>query len=165
MKRTWLFFITMKKIKNEKRRNVTILELIIAITLILMISSVGFVKLQGNNYKIISFTKQLCSDLRYVRRENMLNNSTVYIRFFQENNRYGYSLHRNKQIDKELTLPQSTKLNYPKNFSDSFIKFNRDGSFVKGGGTITINKGNDYKYITIVPVSGRILYKEGIYEK
>ena len=58
----------MKKIKNEKRRNVTILELIIAITLILMISSVGFVKLQGNNYKIISFTKQLCSDLRYVRR-------------------------------------------------------------------------------------------------
>ena len=27
------------------------------------------------------------------------------------------------------------------------------------------NKGNNYKYITIVPASGRVLYKEGIYEK
>ena len=30
---------------------------------------------------------------------------------------------------------------------------------------VTINKGNNYKYITIVPASGRVLYKEGIYEK
>ncbi|MEG0856058.1 MAG: hypothetical protein RSG52_06225 [Terrisporobacter sp.] len=143
----------------------TALELIISISLIALICSICFVKFQGDNYKINSFAKQLCCDIRYVRRENMLDNGNVYISFINENNRNGYVLRRNGSEDKRVYLPQNTKLEYPIGTNGTHIKFNRTGTFIQGGGTITINKGNDYKYITIVPVSGRVLYKEGIYEK
>ena len=148
-----------------KRKGMTTIELIIGIALIVLISSICFVKFQCDNYKINAFARSLCSDIRYVRRENMLNNSTVYIRFINENNRYGYTLHRCKKEDKKVLLPRNTNLSYPINLGSSLIKFNRDGSFIQGGGTISINKDNNYKYITIVPVSGRVLVKEGIYEK
>ena len=52
-------------------------------------------------------------------------------------------------------------------FSSSSLVHIAEGllPFVNNGGTITISKDDDYKYITIVPVSGRVLYKEGLYEK
>lgn len=143
----------------------TTLELVIGTSLIIIICGICFMKFKGDNYNINSFSKQLCSDIRYVRRENMLDNTNVYIRFVNENNKWGYVLHRNSLEDKKVFLPQNTKLNYPISSTTSHIKFNRQGAFLQGGGTITINKDSDYKYITIVPVSGRVLYKEGIYEK
>ena len=57
------------------------LELIVTISIIVIMSSICFMKYEGDNYKIEFFAKELCSDIRYVRRENMLNNPNVYIRF------------------------------------------------------------------------------------
>lgn len=143
----------------------TTLELIVVISIIVITSTICFVKYEGDNYKIEFFAKELCSDIRYVRRENMLDNPTVFIRFINENNKWSYILHRNKKEDKRIYLPKNVNLNYPVNQNNSSISFNTDGLYKNGGGTISINKGNRYKYITIVPVSGRVLYKEGIYEK
>ncbi|WP_455538172.1 GspH/FimT family protein [Terrisporobacter sp.] len=143
----------------------TILELLIAISIIVIISSICFVKYENNNYKIESFARQLCSDIRYVRRENMLDNKNVYIRFINKNSKWSYILHRNKQEDKKVVLPQSVNLNFPVGQNTSLIYFHPDGRYINNGGTITISKNGDYRYITIVPVSGRVLYKEGIYEK
>ena len=123
----------------------TTLELIISISIIVIIASICFMKFEGDNYKIEAFAKTLCSDIRYVRRENMLNNPNVYIKFINENNKWSYTLRKNKKEDKRVWYT--------------------NGTYKNGGGTITINKGNNYKYITIVPASGRVLYKEGIYEK
>lgn len=141
------------------------IELIVAMSIIVILSTMCFMKYEGDNYKIELFARQLCSDIRYVRRENMLNNPNVYIRFVKEDNKWSYILQRNKKEDKRVYLPENINLNYPINESSSFISFNTSGLYKNGGVTISINKGNDYKYITIVPVSGRVLYKEGIYEK
>ena len=64
-----------------------------------------------------------------------------------------------------MYLPENVNLNFPIGQNNSLISFYISGLYKNGGGTISINKGNRYKYITIVPVSGRVLYKEGIYEK
>ena len=141
------------------------LELIVTISIIVIMSSICFMKYEVDNYKIEFFAKELCSDIRYVRRENMLNNPNVYIRFISQNNKWSYILHRNKKEDKRVYLPENVNLNFPIGQNNSLISFYTSGLYKNGGGTISINKGNRYKYITIVPVSGRVLYKEGIYEK
>ena len=143
----------------------TTLELIVTISIIVIMSSICFMKYEGDNYKIEFFAKELCSDIRYVRRENMLDNPNVYIRFISEDNKWSYILHRNKKEDKRVYLPKNVNLNFPIGQNNSLISFYTSGLYKNGGGTITINKDNNYKYITIVPVSGRVLYKEGIYEK
>ena len=143
----------------------TTIELVITISIIAIISSICFMKYENDSYKIESFARELCSDIRYVRRENMLDNKNVYIRFVNENNKWSYILHRNKREDKKVILPQNVNLNFPIGQNTSLIYFQPDGRYINNGGTITISKDNDYKYITIVPVSGRVLYKEGLYEK
>lgn len=143
----------------------TTLELIITISIIVIISSTCFMKFKDDNYRIELFVRQLCSDIRYVRRENMLDNPNTYIRFSYEDDKWSYILHRNKTEDKRVYLPKGVNLNFPISQSFSLISFYTSGLYKNGGGTITINKDNNYKYITIVPVSGRVLYKEGIYEK
>ena len=95
----------------------------------------------------------------------MLDNKNVYIRFVNEDNKWSYVLHRNKREDKKVILPQNVNLNFPIGQNTSLIYFHPDGRYINNGGTITISKDDDYKYITIVPVSGRVLYKEGLYEK
>ena len=120
----------------------TTLELIISISIIVIIASICFMKFEGDNYKIEAFAKTLCSDIRYVRRENMLNNPNVYIKFINENNKWSYTLRKNKKEDKRVWLPENINLKFP---------IGKD--YKNGGGTITINKGNNYKYITIVPAS------------
>lgn len=140
------------------------LELIVSISIIVIISSICTMKYEGDNYKIELFAKELCSDIRYVRRENMLNNQNVYIRLEKANNKWSYTLQKNKKEDKRVYLPEDVNLNYPISQSNNLISFYTNGLYKNGGITISINKGSKYKYITIVPVSGRVLYKEGIYE-
>lgn len=143
----------------------TTLELIIAISIIVILSTICFIKWEGDNYKIEFFAKELCSDIRYVRRENMLNNQSVYIKFIKEDNRWSYILQKNRKEDKRVYLPENVNLNYPIYQNNNLISFYTTGAYKNGGMTININKNNKYKYITIVPVSGRVLYKEGIYEE
>ena len=49
----------------------TTIELVITISIIAIISSICFMKYENDSYKIESFARELCSDIRYVRRENM----------------------------------------------------------------------------------------------
>ena len=88
-----------------------------------------------------------------------------YSYFINENNKWSYTLRKNKKEDKRVWLPENINLKFPIGKDSSLISFYTNGTYKNGGGTITINKGNNYKYITIVPASGRVLYKEGIYEK
>lgn len=137
----------------------TLVELVIGISIILLISTLYFPKININKYKIDLFTKQLCSDIRYIRNENMLGNSSAYI-YYGNDNKNSYIL-RNDGIDlKEITLPKEVKLLY----NQPRIRFKRDGSPEQNGQTIVIDDKNMKIEITIVPVSGRVLLKEGKYE-
>ena len=98
----------------------TTLELIISISIIVIITSICFMKFEGDNYKIEAFAKTLCSDIRYVRRENMLNNPNVYIKFINENNKWSYTLRKNKKEDKRVWLPENINLKFPIG-KDSYI--------------------------------------------
>ena len=132
----------------------TLIELVIGISIVVIISTMCFIRLNIDEFKIVSFSKQLCSDIRYVRNENMLSDLTVYVNLFQEEGRSGYSLHKNKLEDKKIYLPKNVNLSYP---AGGKIQLKRDGSFVQGGGTISIISKKESRYITIVPVSGRVL--------
>ena len=138
-----------RRYRYEKRRNVTFIEVIIGITLLALIGTVSFVKLDLSNYKINSFIKQMTTDIRYIRQINKIGNEKVYMLFIEESRQ-----------SKKVFLPKGIELACP----TSKILFNTKGGFYKGGTTITIIKKDNYTDITIVPTSGRILIKEGIYK-
>ncbi|MEF9992511.1 MAG: hypothetical protein RRZ84_00125 [Romboutsia sp.] len=130
-------------------------------SIILLISSMCLPKDNIEKHLINSFTKQLCSDIRYVRQKNMLSDSSSYIIYENNSGKSGYVLKENGKTKKSVFLPTNTKLNY----SPNTIKFLPDGSPYPTGGTISVTNNKIKKEITIVPVSGRVLLKEGKYEK
>ncbi|MGM9534714.1 MAG: Tfp pilus assembly protein FimT/FimU [Intestinibacter sp.] len=138
----------------------TLVEVLVGITLLALICTISFSKINLDNYKVNSFIRQLNSDIRYVRMVNKLGNSKVYIVFTQKNSCKGYILMENGTTAKGVFLPKNINLNY----SVSKILFDNKGAFYMGGTTINVGKGKDYTEITIVPVSGRVLIKEGIYK-
>ena len=120
----------------------------------------SFTKINLSNYKVNAFAKQMASDIRYVRKINRLGNSKVYMYFTKQNNTKGYILRENGEDIKSVFLPEGVDLRCPVNK----IFFKTNGCFYIGGTTISIIQKNNYTEITIVPTSGRVLIKEGIYK-
>ena len=60
--------MNVRRYKYEKRRNVTFIEVIIGLTLLALIGTITFVKLDLSNYKVNSFIKQMTTDIRYIRQ-------------------------------------------------------------------------------------------------
>lgn len=145
---------------NEKRRSVTLVEIIIGITILALIGTISFSKFDLSNYKINSFMRQLASDMRYVRKMNKIGNNSVYIVLEKGNGKNGYVLRENGQIAKTVYLPKNIGLEC----SQSKLSFNGSGYFNGGGTTISIIKKQGFIQMTVVPVSGRVLIKEGIYK-
>ena len=80
--------------------------------------------------------------------------------FTKQNNTKGYILRENGEDIKSVFLPEGVDLRCPVNK----IFFKTNGCFYIGGTTISIIQKNNYTEITIVPTSGRVLIKEGIYK-
>ncbi|SHG46649.1 type IV pilus assembly protein [Asaccharospora irregularis] len=138
----------------------TIIELLVGMSLILIIATLSFPRQSIEKYEISLFTKQLCSDMRYIRRANMLSDCNTCIVFIQENGKNGYMLREKGESIKKVFLPKQVNLEYytPK------VLFKVDGLPATPGGTIKIYNNKFKKDITVVPTSGRILLKEGKYE-
>ena len=62
----------------------TVIELIVSISIILLIVTLSFPKDNLENHKINLFARQLCSDIRYVRRINMFSNYNTYIYYINQ---------------------------------------------------------------------------------
>lgn len=84
----------------------------------------------------------------------------AYIYYKNSEGKQSYVLREKGKDVKEIALPKDAELKY----TIEKIMFKRDGSPDKTGTTITIKHRENKKEITIVPVSGRVLIKEGIYE-
>lgn len=138
----------------------TLVELVITISILSIIAALCFPRVSINKYQVNSFTKQLCSDIRYVRKCNMNGNLKVYIYYKNTEENQSYVLREDGKDVKEILLPKDAEIKYAR----EKIIFRKDGSPDPLGTTITIRYKDNKKEITIVPVSGRVLLKEGIYE-
>ena len=138
----------------------TLIELIITLGIITMISSIVLSNFYIDKYKVNSFTKQLYSDIRYVRARNMSSDFSTYIYYKNTNNVISYILREGGNDIKEVSLPKNTIISN----KISKIIFRQDGAIGENGETITVTYKGEKTEITIVPFSGRVLLKEGIYE-
>ncbi|CAH2212944.1 conserved protein of unknown function [Tepidibacter aestuarii] len=138
-------------------------ELLITISLIMVISLIPIYKINIRDYKIDSFVRQLCSDIRYTRIKNMNygNSAKIYYEKSEEGTT-SYILKDFGKIKKKVRLPKNTDIYY----SVEKIDFGLNGVIRHRGETIKIKDkiNKKTKIITIVPISGRVLIKEGIYE-
>ena len=138
----------------------TLVELVITISIILVIATLCFPKDNIEKYQVNSFIKQLCSDIRYVRNINIIGNTNTYVYLNKNDGRISFTLNENKKDIKKVYLPKECKIKYTR----PMIKFKSDGSPYPSGTTIKIIYKDIKKEITIVPISGRVLIKEGKYE-
>jgi len=139
---------------------VTLVELVITMSIVLLISTLCFPKDNIEKYQLNSFTKQLCSDIRYVRNINMMGNTNTYLYLDNNGECSSFTLNENKKNIKQVYLPKEYKIEYTR----PMVKFKADGTPYPSGTTIKIIYKNRKKEITIVPISGRVLIKEGKYE-
>lgn len=139
------------------------IELLITISLIMVISLIPIYKVNIRDYEIDSFARQLCSDIRYTRIKNM--NYDYSTKIYYEKSSDGsisYVLKESKHIKKKVELPKNAEIIY----GAEKIDFGLNGAIRHKGETIKIKDktNNKIKVITIVPMSGRVLIKEGMYE-
>ncbi|WP_099190384.1 hypothetical protein [Tepidibacter mesophilus] len=139
------------------------IELLITISLIMIISLIPMYKINIRDYKIDSFTRQMCSDIRYTRMKNMNYDSSTYIYYEKsDEDTISYILKDSGKIKRKVQFPKNMNLSY----NVEKIEFGLNGVVKQKGETIKIKDtiSNKTKIITIVPISGRVLIKEGIYE-
>ena len=85
--------------------------------------------------------------------------STAHITFLKTDDVVIF-FNENKKDIKQVYLPKTCKIEYTR----PMIKFKVDGTPYPSGTTIKIIYKDIKKEITIVPISGRVLIKEGKYE-
>lgn len=135
--------------------------MVVTIGIIVLICSMIILKFNLYNYEVDSFAKQLCSDIRYVKSNNMLGDTNSFVIMTNENGKNGYTLIDKGAKVKDLYLPNNVDIKY----KNKKIYFMKDGTPSPTGSTIRIVSEKIIKEITIVPASGRVLFKEGQYEK
>ena len=138
----------------------TLVELVITISIILLITTLCFPKDNIEKYQINSFIKQLCSDIRYVRNINMMGNTNAYVYLEKNDEGSSFKLNEDRKDIKQVYLPKDCKIQ----FTRPIIKFKSDGTPTPSGTSIKIINKKKVIEITIVPISGRVLIKEGRYE-
>ncbi|MDR1773295.1 MAG: hypothetical protein LBR30_00240 [Clostridioides sp.] len=151
----------MKERKNyEKRRNVTLVELVVSISIVVLIATICIPK-EKNNYRQLNLlARQLTTDIKYVRRKNMLGDYNTYITFVKKNGISSYILTEEGK-SREIIFPKGIVTKS----GDVVLKFNKDGKFSNNYSIIRVEKGSYSREITITPISGRVLLKEDLYEE
>ena len=137
------------------------IELIVGISILVIVSSIVYPIDKIEDYQIEYFSREIVSDIRYIKKKNELgdNNAFISLTYNQEENVYGYIIKDDEEIQKQSQLPKGIKLTY----KNQLIKFNKKGTPINCAQTIRI-MGEKIIELTITPSSGRVLYKEGIYE-
>ncbi|MGL5329224.1 MAG: hypothetical protein ACRDD7_08150 [Peptostreptococcaceae bacterium] len=115
-----------------------------------------------DDYKMNSFAKELCSDIRYVKSNNILGSLDTYVLITSKDGCFGYRLIENGKNVKETYLDKGIEIT--NSTGKNRIRFYNNGAPNPSGSTIEIFNNKVTKEITIVPVSGRVLFKEGRYE-
>ena len=75
----------------------TLVELVITLSIILLITTLCFPSDNVEKYQVNSFIKQLCSDIRYVRNINMMGNTNAYVYLNNNDEGSSFTLNENKK--------------------------------------------------------------------
>ena len=132
-------------------------ELIIGMSLVILLVGIVVPKSDSGYMKAEWERRKLCSELRLLKRKN-LSGIGEYMRIAKVNNRSCYrtffdlKLIKEKYVDKDIKVASNIKR----------IMFKSDG-IPMDSGTIEVRYKEKTYTITITPISGRILFKEGIY--
>lgn len=143
--------------RQKSNSGMTLIELILVISIFALSLSIVIPKIERRGYHLMTSSRMLRDDIRYVRYIKMVEGKSYKISL--EGNQY--TVMENARILKKVKLEKDFKLTYSENFRGGDIVFSYTGSPSNGGGTITIfdNRTNKYCEITIVPDTGRILLK------
>ncbi len=132
-------------------------ELIIGMSLVILLIGIVVPKSDSGYMKAEWERRKLCSELRLLKRKN-LSGIGEYMRIAKVNNKSCYrtffdlKLIREEYVDDNIKVASNMKK----------IMFKSDG-IPMDSGTIEIRYKEKTYTITITPISGRILFKEGIY--
>lgn len=132
-------------------------ELIIGMSLVILLIGIVVPKADSGYMKSEWERRKLCSELRLLKRKNLAGIGE-YMRIAKVNNKSCYrtffdlKLIREEYVDDNIKVASNMKK----------IMFKSDGIPVDSG-TIEIRYKEKTYTITITPISGRILFKEGIY--
>ena len=132
-------------------------ELIIGMSLVILLIGIVVPKSDSGYMKAEWGRRKLCSELRLLKRKNLAGIGE-YMRIAKVNNKSCYrtffdlKLIREEYVDDNIKVASNMKK----------IMFKSDG-IPMDSGTIEIRYKKKTYTITITPISGRILFKEGIY--
>ncbi|WP_300527786.1 hypothetical protein [Peptacetobacter sp.] len=132
-------------------------ELIIGMSLVILLIGIVVPKADSGYMKSEWERRKLCSELRLLKRKNLAGIGE-YMRIAKVNNKSCYrtffdlKLIREEYVDDNIKVASNMKK----------IMFKSDG-IPMDSGTIEIRYKEKTYTITITPISGRILFKEGIY--
>ena len=150
----------MENYRNNK--GMTLMELLLVIAILALFISIVMPKVERRDFHLITCSKMLRDDLRYIRFAKMAEGKNYFISLEEKQ----YTVKESAKIIKRVKLEKDFKIMH--NFSNSGsvnLSFSYKGAPTLGGGTITIfdDKRNRYCEITIVPDTGRILLKDQIF--
>ncbi len=147
-------------------KGIALIEVLCAVLILTSLAGVFLFGIDTRNVKIETFARSLCSDIRYVRLRNMSAENTTLVKHeILEDGRNAYVLKEGGKVVRRMALPKDTYIEH----SFGVIKFTCTGILTGSsrgkGETIKIidNKSGETTTLTIVPFSGRVLIKEGIY--
>lgn len=135
----------------------SIAELIIGLSLVILLIGIVIPKADSGYMKAEWERRKICSELRYLKRRNLAG-IEEYMRIVNINGKTCYRTSFDLKIIKEEYVDKDIKVSS----NIKKIMFREDGIPVNSGTIEAIYKNKVYT-ITITPISGRILFKEGIY--
>lgn len=137
----------------------TIAELIIGFSLVILLIGIVVPKADPGYLKAEWERRRLCSELRYLKRRDLAG-LEEYMRIRKVNGKTCYKtllklkVIREAYVDEDITVRTSIDR----------IMFQESG-VPNESGTIQVGYKEKFYTITITPISGRILFKEGIYSE
>lgn len=132
-------------------------ELIIGMSLVILLIGIVVPKADSGYMKAEWERRKLCSELRLLKRKN-ISGIGEYMRIAKVNNRSCYRTFFDLKLIKEEYIEEDIKVSS----NIKKIMFKANGIPIDSG-TIEIKYKEKNYAITITPISGRILFKEGIY--
>jgi len=135
-------------------KGMTLIEILIAISLIAILSSVSFKAFQGlrPSLKLSSATRDLITDIRYVQELAVTEQVLHGICFFTLEDKYQLIRYgTDEEILQEKILPSGISFQEINGFSGNCVKFNPYGAVKKSGNIILINQKSETKTIEVRP--------------
>lgn len=132
-------------------------ELVIGMCLMVLLVGLVIPKVDVGYAKAEWERRKLCSEIRYIKRRNLAGVNED-IRVTNSDKKSAYYIACRTNLLKKVEMPENIRM---ETLIDR-IHFHTDGKPYKAG-TVEINYKKKVYSITITPISGRVLFKEGIY--